>query len=116
MGLRVLTYECCGGGWNSVRRASLVAQLPVQETQDLTSGLGRSFGERNGSIQLQYSCLENSMDREAWQAIAHEVTKISFCHKGGVICISAVIDISLGNLDSSLCFFQPSISHDVLGI
>ena len=30
------------------------------------------------------------------------------------ICISEVIDISLGNLDSSLCFFQPSISHDVL--
>ena len=29
-------------------------------------------------------------------------------------CISEVIDISPGNLDSSLCFFQPSISHDVL--
>ena len=28
--------------------------------------------------------------------------------------MSEVIDISLGNLDSSMCFFQPSISHDVL--
>ena len=28
----------------------------------------------------------------------------------------AVIDISPGNLDSSLCFFQPSVSHDVLCI
>ena len=37
-----------------------------------------------------------------------------FFHKGGVICISEVIDIYPGNLDSSLCFFQPSISHDVL--
>ena len=37
-------------------------------------------------------------------------------HKGGVICISEVIDISSGNLDSSLCFFQPSVSHDVLCI
>ena len=36
--------------------------------------------------------------------------------KGGVICISEVIDISPGNLDSSLCFIQPSISHDVLCI
>ena len=27
-----------------------------------------------------------------------------------------VIDISPGNLDSSLCFFQPSVSHDVLCI
>ena len=33
-----------------------------------------------------------------------------------IICISEVIDISPGNLDSSLCFFQPSVSHDVLCI
>ena len=39
-----------------------------------------------------------------------------FCHKGAVICTSEVIDISPGNLDSSLCFFQPSISHEVLCI
>ena len=32
----------------------------------LIPGLGRSPGERNG-YPLQYSCLENSMDREAWQ-------------------------------------------------
>ena len=35
----------------------------------------------------------------------------TFCHKGGIICISEVIDISPGNLDSSLCFFQPSVSQ-----
>ena len=40
----------------------------------------------------------------------------TFCHKGGVICISEVIDISSGNFDSSLCFFQPSVSHDVFCI
>ena len=34
----------------------------------------------------------------------------------GVIWISEVIDISPGNLDFSLCFFQPSVSHDVLYI
>ena len=34
----------------------------------------------------------------------------------GVICISGVIDISPDNLDSSLCFFQPRVSHDVLCI
>ena len=37
-------------------------------------GLGRSPGEGNGS-PLQYSCLENSMDREAWQATVHKVAK-----------------------------------------
>ena len=30
----------------------------------------------------------------------------TLCHKGGVICISEVFDISPGNLDSSLCFIQ----------
>ena len=40
----------------------------------------------------------------------------TFCHKNGVICISEVINISPGNFDSSLCFTQSSISHDVLCI
>ena len=37
-------------------------------------GLGRSPGEGNGN-PLQYSCLENSMDRGAWQATVHGVAK-----------------------------------------
>ena len=36
--------------------------------------LGRSPGEGNDN-PLQYSCLENSMDRGAWQAIVSGVTK-----------------------------------------
>ena len=35
---------------------------------------GRSPREGNGN-PLQYSCLENSMDRGAWQAIVHRVSK-----------------------------------------
>ena len=37
-------------------------------------GSGRSPGEGNGN-SLQYSCLENSMNRGAWQAIVHGVSK-----------------------------------------
>ena len=37
-------------------------------------GLGRSPGEGNGN-PLQYSCLENSMDRRAWWATVHAFTK-----------------------------------------
>ena len=37
-------------------------------------GLGRFPGEGNG-YPLQYSCLGNPMDRGAWQATVHEVTK-----------------------------------------
>ena len=36
--------------------------------------LGRSAGEENGN-PLQYSCLENSMDRGAWRATVHGVAK-----------------------------------------
>ena len=40
---------------------------------DLIPGLGRSPGEGNGNT-LQYSCLENSMDRGDWWATVHGVT------------------------------------------
>ena len=39
-------------------------------------GSGRSPGEKNGN-PLQYSCLGNPMDREAWRAILHGVSKES---------------------------------------
>ena len=38
-------------------------------------GSGRSPGEGNGN-PLQYSCLENPMDRGAWWATVHEVTEL----------------------------------------
>ena len=37
-------------------------------------GLRRSPGEGNGDL-LQYSCLENPMDRGAWRAMVHRVAK-----------------------------------------
>ena len=37
-------------------------------------GSGRSPGEGNGYL-LQCTCLENSMDREAWMATVHGVAK-----------------------------------------
>ena len=56
------------GGSDSKQSACSVRDL------DLIPGLGRSPGEGNGD-SLQYSHLENSMDRGAWWAIVHEVTK-----------------------------------------
>ena len=40
----------------------------------LIPGLGRSPGEGNGHT-LQYSCLENPMDRGTWRATVHGVKK-----------------------------------------
>ena len=42
----------------------------------LIPGLGRYPGEGNGN-PLQYFCLENPMDRVAWRAMVHGVTKES---------------------------------------
>ena len=44
------------------------------EDPGLIPGSGRSPGEGN-SNSLQYSCLENSVDRGAWWATVHGVTK-----------------------------------------
>ena len=59
--------------------ASLVAQmlknLPVmQETQGSVRGLGRYPGKGNGN-PLQYSCLENPMDKRAWWDTVHGIAK-----------------------------------------
>ena len=56
--------------------AQTVKNLPaMQETPGSIPGLGRSPGEGSGN-PLQYSCLENLMDRVAWWAtVVHEVEK-----------------------------------------
>ena len=59
---------------------SLVAQLgkePASNAGDpgLIPGLGRFPGEGNDN-PLQYSCLKNPMDRGAWQAAVHGVTRV----------------------------------------
>ena len=58
--------------------ALVVKNLPVNagDIRDvcLIPGSGRSPGEGNGN-PLQYSCLENPMDRGAWQAPVHRVSK-----------------------------------------
>ena len=53
-----------------------VVKSPLANAGDMGSipGLGRSPGEGNGH-PLQYSCLENPMDRGAWQARVHRVVK-----------------------------------------
>ena len=60
------------GSWLSCKKSTCTAE----NTGDSGSipELGRSPGGGNGN-PLQYSCLENSTDRGAWQAIVHGVAK-----------------------------------------
>ena len=62
---RPVTLPCSSNGKESACDAGDQGSIP---------GLGRSSGEGNGN-PLQDSCLENSMDREAWQATVRGVAK-----------------------------------------
>ena len=58
--------------------APVVKNLPANTGDlrevDSVPGWGRSSGEGHGN-PLQYSCLENPMDRGAWWAIVHRVAE-----------------------------------------
>ena len=60
----------------SASQVALVVKYPPANAGDVGSipKSGRSPGEGNGN-PLQYSCLENPMDRRAWWATVHGVTK-----------------------------------------
>jgi len=55
---------------------ALIVKNPPANAGDTgsISGSGRSSGEGNGN-PLQYSCLENSMDRGAWRATVRGILK-----------------------------------------
>ena len=58
--------------------SAVVKNLPANAEDagdlDLTPGLRKAPGGGNG-YSLRYSCLENPMDREAWQAAVHGVVR-----------------------------------------
>ena len=60
------TVPCSSVGKESACNAGDPGSIP---------GLGRSPGEGNGN-PLQYSCLENLMDRGAWRATTHGVARV----------------------------------------
>ena len=59
--------------WNKIDGNNLI----IENTGDagLIPGSGRSPGEGNGNNLLQYSGLENPMNRRSWWAAVHGVTK-----------------------------------------
>ena len=72
------TGSCSGGQGHASQAALAVKDLPVNagDVRNVGSipGSGRSLGEGNGN-PLQYSCLENPMDRGAWWATVYGITK-----------------------------------------
>ena len=63
-------------GWHHQLNGGSEVKASACDAGDLGSipGSGRSLGEGTGN-PLQYSCLENPMDGEAWWATVHGVAK-----------------------------------------
>ena len=53
-------------------------------------GSGKSPRERNGN-PVQYSCLENSSDREAWQATVHGVTELDTTELYSYVWVDSIL-------------------------
>ena len=81
---------CIAVGKASTCNAGDLGSIPVS---------GSSPGEGNGN-PLQYSCLENSMERGAWQATIHGISRLS------TICL-----FFLENFDSRCCVVRPKHTH-----
>ena len=75
-GIRVLKFICTSVSMLlGFPGGSVVQNSPANAgDKGLIPGSGRSPGEGNGN-PLQYSCLGNPMDRGAWRATVHGVTK-----------------------------------------
>ena len=58
--------------WLNVKESACIAEDPGS-----IPGLQRSTGEGNDK-PLQYTCLENPMDRRAWWATVHEVARVIY--------------------------------------
>ena len=72
--LQSMGSQKVGHDWATTSGGSVVKNLPANAgDSSYIPWSGRSPGEGNGN-PLQYSCLENSMDRGTWQAIDHGVT------------------------------------------
>ena len=104
--------------WGNASQVALVIKNLLVNTgdtrdADLILGLGRSPGERQGN-PLQYSCLENPMDRGAWWATVQRVaesdmTKMSafvgLCVRLGV-CVSG--EEGRQKIDKTIAKFFPN--------
>ena len=101
--------------WSIVGKAIKNLPLSVEDAGDVGSipGSGKSPGGGNDS-PLQYSCLENPMDRGAWWAIVYEVIKESeqlsdWAHKHSSIISHILTLLHAHFLIMVGCFSQPSI-------
>ena len=108
----MVTEKTINGPLVRPKVSAVVKNLPanVGDTGYMSSisRLGRFPGIGNGN-PLQYSCLENSMDRGTWQATVHGVTKSWTQRSNGHFHLSNNLHYPEGRPDASIC--QAHSSH-----
>ena len=88
------------------QESQMVKNLPaMQEIWVLIPGSGKSPGEWNGN-PIQYSCLENCMDREAWPATVHGVAKSWMLLSDFHFLFHPSLQQQLYGPRANLCFFD----------
>ena len=110
----LLLYRFCF--WIPVTVVLVVKNLPTSagDIRDMASvpGLGRSSGGGHGN-PLQYSCLENPMDRGAWLATVHRVAKSQtqlkpLCTARNLIIVILIvfyiISVGFNSMNFMVCF------------
>ena len=98
----------------SASHLALVVKNPPGNAGDLRdmvwiSGLGRSPGGRHNN-PLQYSCLENPMDRGAWWVIIHRVTKSRTLQQQLNAAFSILKALSFQVFEVCFCFLHHTSS------
>ena len=84
------------------------------KVKEKSEKVGLKLNIQKTKIMASCSITSWQIDGETMETVRDFIFLGSKITADGVICISEVIDISPSNLDSSLRFFQPSASHDVL--
>ena len=99
-------FKCVSGRIQASLMAQRVKNLPAKETQEMPF--------RSNGSPLQCSCLENAMDREAWRAAAHGVTKSQTTQHTYMLLETTLLDFFL-NSSKNLCLLfgatTPFILH-----
>ena len=100
--------------WVELPGGSVVKNLPGNAGDSGSiPGSGRFPGEGNGN-PLQYSCLGNPMDRGAWQAMVHGVTKESDTAEHKHVVPAEVTLIKVVGIGSRVCVILAMETYSTL--
>ena len=97
--------------WNFLGDSDSKDSVCNWEDLGLIPGLGRSPGEGNG-YPIQYSCLENPMDKGAWWATIHGVTKSQTRLSDFHFHFSKCIKIRGNNICFTTCCLRPKLLNN----